>query len=258
MDWTEETIARLKELWEQGLSTAEIGRQIGITKNAVVGKAHRLGLPARPSPIRRPGGKSASAKAVDVEKSSVPAERTVATAEVVAEPPVSVVTTAPAQAAVPVENAPAPPVAEAPIREASPAAEVAEAVAVVEATEVSAVVAETLAESSRSAAAAPVKTAEARPVASSPATANPVSREQVATPAPTPVKAAAPRAAFRNVVSPPAESRKRGPSCCWPLGDPGTPGFRFCGAAPLAGKPYCAEHASLAYVKLRDRRDNVA
>ncbi|WP_264812479.1 GcrA family cell cycle regulator, partial [Gluconacetobacter sacchari] len=54
MEWTEETIARLRALWQQGLSTAEIGRQLSVTKNAVVGKAHRLGLEARPSPIRRP------------------------------------------------------------------------------------------------------------------------------------------------------------------------------------------------------------
>ncbi|MDT8870090.1 GcrA family cell cycle regulator [Komagataeibacter rhaeticus] len=53
MEWTEETIARLRDLWQQGLSTAEIGRQLSVTKNAVVGKAHRLGLKPRPSPIRR-------------------------------------------------------------------------------------------------------------------------------------------------------------------------------------------------------------
>ncbi|NVN40949.1 GcrA family cell cycle regulator, partial [Ameyamaea chiangmaiensis] len=53
MEWTEELIARLRALWQEGLSTAEIGRQLEITKNAVVGKAHRLGLPPRPSPIRR-------------------------------------------------------------------------------------------------------------------------------------------------------------------------------------------------------------
>ncbi len=53
MEWTDETIARLKELWAEGLSTAEIGRRLSITKNAVVGKAHRLSLPPRPSPIRR-------------------------------------------------------------------------------------------------------------------------------------------------------------------------------------------------------------
>ena len=55
MEWNEETIARLRALWAEGLSTAEIGRRMGISKNAVVGKAHRLNLPARPSPIRREG-----------------------------------------------------------------------------------------------------------------------------------------------------------------------------------------------------------
>ena len=53
MDWTTEAIERLKALWAEGHSTAEIGRRMGISKNAVVGKAHRLTLPARPSPIRR-------------------------------------------------------------------------------------------------------------------------------------------------------------------------------------------------------------
>jgi len=55
MDWAEETIVRLRELWSEGHSTAEIGRRLGVSKNAVVGKAHRLDLPARPSPIRREG-----------------------------------------------------------------------------------------------------------------------------------------------------------------------------------------------------------
>src|SRR6516165_4121204 len=55
MEWAEETITRLRTLWDEGLSTAEIGRRLGVSKNAVVGKAHRLDLPARPSPIRRDG-----------------------------------------------------------------------------------------------------------------------------------------------------------------------------------------------------------
>src|SRR3954466_10021133 len=59
MEWNEETIARIRALWAEGLSTAEIGRRMGITKNAVVGKAHRLNLPARPSPIRRVPGEKA-------------------------------------------------------------------------------------------------------------------------------------------------------------------------------------------------------
>ena len=53
MEWTDEAIGRLRALWADGLSTAEIGRRMGITKNAVVGKAHRLQLSSRPSPIRR-------------------------------------------------------------------------------------------------------------------------------------------------------------------------------------------------------------
>jgi GcrA cell cycle regulator len=36
-------------------------------------------------------------------------------------------------------------------------------------------------------------------------------------------------------------------TCRWPVGDPGTPEFYFCGGKPLAGRPYCACHAALAY-----------
>jgi len=53
--WTPERIAEVTRLWSEGLTTAEIGKLVGVTKNAVVGKAHRLGLPPRPSPIRRKG-----------------------------------------------------------------------------------------------------------------------------------------------------------------------------------------------------------
>ncbi len=56
MEWTDETIARLRGLWTEGHSTAEIGRRLGVSKNAVVGKAHRLDLEARPSPIRPSSG----------------------------------------------------------------------------------------------------------------------------------------------------------------------------------------------------------
>jgi GcrA cell cycle regulator len=47
-------------------------------------------------------------------------------------------------------------------------------------------------------------------------------------------------------------------SCCWPIGEPGTKNFHFCDAEAMAGKPYCAAHAQLAYVKVRDRRDEAA
>jgi len=51
MEWTEEAIGRLRAFWDEGLPIAEIGRRLGISKNAVVGKVHRLDLLARPSPI---------------------------------------------------------------------------------------------------------------------------------------------------------------------------------------------------------------
>jgi len=51
MSWTAERIGELEKLWAEGHSTAEIGRRLGVSKNAVVGKAHRMGLPGRQSPI---------------------------------------------------------------------------------------------------------------------------------------------------------------------------------------------------------------
>ncbi len=52
MDWTDQTVSTLRILWDEGHSTADIGRRMDTTKNAIIGKAHRLELPARPSPIR--------------------------------------------------------------------------------------------------------------------------------------------------------------------------------------------------------------
>ena len=48
MSWNDENVSRLRDLWDQGLPTAQIGKLIGFTKNAVVGKAHRIGLERRP------------------------------------------------------------------------------------------------------------------------------------------------------------------------------------------------------------------
>jgi GcrA cell cycle regulator len=54
-EWSDQQIARLRELWDGPDSTAAIGGKMGMSKNAVVGKAKRLNLPARPSPIIRDG-----------------------------------------------------------------------------------------------------------------------------------------------------------------------------------------------------------
>lgn len=199
MEWTDETIARLKELWAEGLSTAEIGRRLSITKNAVVGKAHRLSLPPRPSPIRRS----------DKSKTATP------------ESPAK-----PAPAAPPAAKEKAPQPAAEPVADTKPVAVVAPV------------------EAPAPPKAAPQPKAEVKPVK--------LEKAPVAPRAP-----AKPKTSLRN-ISDPETKKRRGPSCCWPIGDPGTPGFHFCGATPLPGKPYCAEHAQIAYVKLRDRRDSVA
>ena len=51
--WTDERLEKLKELWTQGLSISQIGEALGVSRNAIAGKAHRMGLPKRPSPISR-------------------------------------------------------------------------------------------------------------------------------------------------------------------------------------------------------------
>lgn len=61
-EWTPERIKILIAFWEEGLPTSEIGRRMGVTKNAVVGKVHRLGLKQRQSPIRQSSSTSAQPK----------------------------------------------------------------------------------------------------------------------------------------------------------------------------------------------------
>ena len=51
--WTDATIRQLRELWAEGHETSEIGRRMNMSRNAIIGKAHRLDLPSRPSPIKR-------------------------------------------------------------------------------------------------------------------------------------------------------------------------------------------------------------
>jgi GcrA cell cycle regulator len=53
MSWTDERIERLRELWSQGVTASQIADELGgVSRNAVIGKAHRLGLQSRPSPVK--------------------------------------------------------------------------------------------------------------------------------------------------------------------------------------------------------------
>jgi len=53
MPWTEEQVEQLRQMWVEGLSANEIAKKIGVSKNSIVGKVHRLCLKARPSPIKK-------------------------------------------------------------------------------------------------------------------------------------------------------------------------------------------------------------
>ncbi len=183
MEWADETIIRLRELWSEGHSTAEIGRRLGVSKNAVVGKAHRLDLPARPSPIRREGERP-------------------------------------------------PPRTGPPRRFAGP----------------------TLPPLSSTALGGTALGSAALAPAHHPAASLPPRPPVVIAPrpAPSPARAVLPQA------PPPPRPYGRVITCCWPIGEPGTRSFRFCDAESVPGKPYCGEHAQIAYVKVRDRREDAA
>src|ERR1044071_9673533 len=63
MSWTEERIERLKKLWHDGATASQIADELGgVSRNAVIGKAHRLGLEQRPSPVK-PGDEKEVKKA---------------------------------------------------------------------------------------------------------------------------------------------------------------------------------------------------
>ncbi|MGE5063554.1 MAG: GcrA family cell cycle regulator [Myxococcales bacterium] len=62
MSWTEERIERLKKMWHDGATASQIADELGgVSRNAVIGKAHRLGLEQRPSPVK-PGDEEKAKK----------------------------------------------------------------------------------------------------------------------------------------------------------------------------------------------------
>ena len=85
MSWTDERIEKLTKMWEGGSTASQIAEELGgVSRNAVIGKAHRLGLKARPSPVK-PNEKEAAAPAPKAPKAeaaprSAPAPRQAAPA----------------------------------------------------------------------------------------------------------------------------------------------------------------------------------
>jgi GcrA cell cycle regulator len=95
MSWTEERIERLKKMWHDGATASQIADELGgVSRNAVIGKAHRLGLEQRPSPVKpgeekevkKPAAAPAAASPKSAPKAEAPAA-TAAPAEAGAQPP---------------------------------------------------------------------------------------------------------------------------------------------------------------------------
>ena len=79
MSWTDERIATLTKMWEGGATASQIADELGgVSRNAVIGKAHRLGLKSRPSPVKaneeKPAKKAAAKPAKAKPRSAPPRE----------------------------------------------------------------------------------------------------------------------------------------------------------------------------------------
>ncbi|APX22267.1 MAG: GcrA cell cycle regulator [Rhodobacteraceae bacterium] len=200
MSWTDERVELLKKMWAEGQSASQIAKELGgVTRNAVIGKVHRLGL------SNRTGGAAGSA-------------------------PAAAAAPAPAKEPKPAKEAKPKP-APKPVEPEQPA------------------VAEEEPE-------APV--AETRP-ATTPARKQIIPAGQPLPPQPS-----------ANEISPEAlakvsEIEKKAKkltlmelterTCKWPVGDPATDDFWFCGLPVQQGKPYCEAHVGVAFQPMSSRRD---
>lgn len=197
MSWTDERVEALKVMWTEGKSASQIAKELGgVTRNAVIGKVHRLGLSNR-------GGNGERLEETEV-----------------AEAPAA----APEPIPAPVVAAPAPVEPEIP--------------------------------------AEPIEAAVS-PDPRLPRDLPPVPRPRLPG-APVPAGSEISPEALANL----AEVAKRAKrltlmqlterTCKWPIGDPATEDFWFCGLPSSPGKPYCETHVGVAFQPMSARRDRRA
>jgi GcrA cell cycle regulator len=194
MSWTDERVETLKRMWNEGQSASQIAKELGgVTRNAVIGKVHRLGL------SNRVGGKDE-----DDEGTAAPAPTAAARPEPAPRPD---------PAPRPEPARPAAPAAQSPVSNVTPL---------------------------------PVRKAiipAGQPLPPQPSL-NEISPEALAS-----VREVEKRARKLTLM----ELTER--TCKWPIGDPATDDFWFCGLPSLPGKPYCEAHVGVAFQPMSARRD---
>lgn len=202
MSWTDERVETLKRMWTEGQSASQIAKELGgVTRNAVIGKVHRLGLSNRGDDAEAaPAASAAAAPAAE----AVPAEPPIVE-EIIAPTPKQIEALEAETAEVEADDEPeAAVVAFTPRRPIVPAGQ---------------------------------------PLPPQPS-ANEISPEALAS-----VREVEKRAKKLTLM----ELTER--TCKWPIGDPATDKFWFCGLPSQAGKPYCEAHVGVAFQPMSARRD---
>lgn len=190
MSWSDERIELLKKMWNEGQSASAIAKELGgVTRNAVIGKVHRLGLSNRVGPGQTPAAPATAPVKAVKEKTAAPEAPTAVEAEA----------DAPRPTAPPERQLPIPP--RRPIIVAG------------------------------------------QPLPPQPS-ANEISPEALASVRE--VEKTAPRISLMELTE---------RTCKWPIGDPATENFWFCGLPSQQGKPYCEAHVGVAFQPMSARRD---
>ncbi|MCJ8190222.1 GcrA family cell cycle regulator [Sphingomicrobium aestuariivivum] len=227
MSWTDERIDRLKAMWAEGKTASQIAEDLGgVSRNAVIGKAHRLGLESRPSPVKSGEKKKAAAKKAPAKKAATdkPAAKKAA--------PKKDAAPKKAAPAVPPAAKKAAPAKPAPARAAKPTPEKATAAAEGE---------------------GKTKT-QYRSVGPGGFVRQGPSDQQAPIP-PAPPRRLIPEKPSAEVADKTSLLDLNDRVCRWPMGHPGEPDFHFCGQKANPGFPYCVEHCGVAYQAQLPRRD---
>ena len=200
MSWTDERVETLKKMWADGQSASQIAKELGgVTRNAVIGKVHRLGLSNRVGGGRADEDDVPPGAALPPEQDIVPDPEMYADQMPETDPPEDL-TDADESGEEPGAN-----VTTLPVRK--------------------------------------VIIPAGQPLPPQPS-ANEISPEALAS-----VREVEKRARRLTLM----ELTER--TCKWPIGDPATPDFWFCGLPSQPGKPYCEAHVGVAFQPMSARRD---